>query len=296
MLEISRRKLLKGAAPAPGFLSGAPNETIIDAHVRVWKHGPKYPLAQGVRGPAGDGSPGMLLALRKANGIPKTVIIQVIRCPYDNAHPASALKQDPGALLGVRRADPLTGQGFCGVRLSPSGDAAGDWIRGLLAPRCGNGAASSASRGGADHANAGGRAVAGENARADRGDRSHGGWPARSDRGTGQADRAPAAFESGREDLTHRLIAGTLSSAGRAGVREKPHHSFGLMGAADRPTVEGRWTYARGSALLRDDMRFLTPEDLRWMLSKTIQRVWSFKSDSCAAGDQPAKTTEVDLQ
>lgn len=62
---------------------------------------------------------------------------------YNNEYLASVLKQYPGTFLGVCRVNPLdpaapdhlselTERGFRGVRLSPSGDASGDWIRGPL--------------------------------------------------------------------------------------------------------------------------------------------------------------------
>ena len=97
--------------------------------------------------------PEMLLDLMKANGIQKTVIIQVSHYRYDNSYLAVVLKQYPSFFQGVCRVDPLdpaapdhlaqlTEQGFRGVRLSPAGDASGDWIRGSLMPalwkRCDN--------------------------------------------------------------------------------------------------------------------------------------------------------------
>jgi L-fuconolactonase len=57
------------------------------------------------------------------------------------------------------------------------------------------------------------------------------------------------------------------------------YHAFGpqrLMWATDWPIVEDRSTYARALSVVRDEMHFLSPEDLRWMLSKTIQGVWRF--------------------
>jgi predicted TIM-barrel fold metal-dependent hydrolase len=148
MRKISRRSMLQGAAVS---LASA-QERIIDPHVHVWKHDPRFPFAQGARVPERDATPETLLGLMKANGVSKTVIIQVIHYRYDNAYLASVLKQYPGTFLGVCRVDPLnsaapdhlsklTEQGFRGVRISPSGDASGDWIRGPLMPplwkRCG---------------------------------------------------------------------------------------------------------------------------------------------------------------
>src|SRR5262249_11214312 len=51
---------------------------IIDPHVHVWKHDPAFPFAQGANVPARDAAPETLLEKMKANGVERTVIIQVI--------------------------------------------------------------------------------------------------------------------------------------------------------------------------------------------------------------------------
>jgi predicted TIM-barrel fold metal-dependent hydrolase len=89
----------------------------------------------------------MLLDLMKANGVSRTVIIQVIHYKWDNSYLADVLKRFPETFKGVCRVNPedpanadhlsklVEEQGFRGVRLSPSGDADGDWIKGpLMAP------------------------------------------------------------------------------------------------------------------------------------------------------------------
>src|SRR5580704_1998812 len=142
MSEVSRRALLQSAASAPFQRSAY---RIIDPHVHVWKHDPKYPFAEGAHVPDRDATPEMLLDLMKVNGVSKTVIIQVIHYKYDNRYLSDVLKQYPGTFQGVCRVDPLdsnapdhlsklTEQGFRGVRLSPAGDASGDWFRGPLMP------------------------------------------------------------------------------------------------------------------------------------------------------------------
>jgi predicted TIM-barrel fold metal-dependent hydrolase len=87
----------------------------------------------------------MLLELMKANGVARTVIIQVIHYRWDNRYLADVLRRYPGVFKGVCRVNPqdvaapdelarLTEQGFHGVRLSPGAGADGDWIRGPLMP------------------------------------------------------------------------------------------------------------------------------------------------------------------
>src|SRR6185295_10867788 len=141
MYKLSRRALL-GAAAMTSF---AADYRIIDPHVHVWKHDPKYPFAPEARPPARDAAPETLLQHMKDNGVSKTVIIQVIHYRYDNSFLADVLKQYKGTFQGVCRVDPLdpaapdhlsrlTEQGFRGVRLSPAGNASGDWFHGPLMP------------------------------------------------------------------------------------------------------------------------------------------------------------------
>jgi predicted TIM-barrel fold metal-dependent hydrolase len=141
MHKLSRRALL-GAAAMSTF---AADYRILDPHVHVWKHDPKYPFAADAKPPARDAAPETLLQHMKDNGVAKTVIIQVIHYKYDNSFLADVLKQYRGTFQGVCRVDPLdpaapdhlsrlTGQGFRGVRLSPAGNASGDWFHGQLMP------------------------------------------------------------------------------------------------------------------------------------------------------------------
>src|SRR5215210_2870971 len=105
MSEFGRREFLAGLAAT--IASGAPAYRISDSHTHVWKHDPKYPFAQGANVPKEDASAEMLLDLMKANGVAKTVIIQVIHYRYDNSYLADVLKQYPTLFQGVARVDPL---------------------------------------------------------------------------------------------------------------------------------------------------------------------------------------------
>jgi len=134
------------AAPSSSASSQASLSTplLIDSHVHVWAADPKHPFAAGADVPAGvDASVERLLELMAANGVPRTVLIQVIHYKWDNSYLAEVLKQYPDKFHGVARVDPLdpaapdhlvelTRQGFRGVRLSPSATADGDWIDGPL--------------------------------------------------------------------------------------------------------------------------------------------------------------------
>ena len=57
------------------------------------------------------------------------------------------------------------------------------------------------------------------------------------------------------------------------------HQAFGpqrLMWATDWPIIEGNSTYHKAVTVIRDDMKFLNEDDKRWMMSRTIERVWPF--------------------
>lgn len=156
---LSRRQFLKGvgvlsggaaltAAGASEAITGA-KETprTVDAHVHVWTKDPRFPWApETTNPPENDATAEMLLDLMRASGVQRTVLIQVIHYRWDNRYVASVLKRYPQQFRGVARVNPedpaapdqlsrlVTEDGFHGVRLSPAGTGAGDWIRGPLMP------------------------------------------------------------------------------------------------------------------------------------------------------------------
>src|SRR5436309_1508560 len=142
---ISRRAAL--GALAATATPDAQKYRIIDPHVHVWKKDPKFPWAkETTRPPDRDATAEMLLDLMKANGVEKTVIIQVIHYRWDNSYLADVLKKYPTYFKGVARVNPespaapddlsrlVEQQSFRGVRISPAGNASGDWIGGPLMP------------------------------------------------------------------------------------------------------------------------------------------------------------------
>lgn len=145
----SRRRFViaSTAAAITPFASAKTAATpLIDAHVHVWKHDPAFPFASAAHPPAEDASDEQLLDLMQANHVARTVLIQVIHYQWDNRYLASVLKRYPRTFHGVCRVNPqdpnapdqlsrLTHEhGFRGVRLSPSASTEGDWIRGPLMP------------------------------------------------------------------------------------------------------------------------------------------------------------------
>src|SRR5205809_7312506 len=105
MNKVSRRTVL-GTLAASATL-GAADYRIIDPHVHVWKKDPKYPWAkETTRPPDKDATAEMLLALMKANGVAKTVLIQVLHYRWDNSYLADALKQYATYFNGAARVNP----------------------------------------------------------------------------------------------------------------------------------------------------------------------------------------------
>ena len=145
---LNRRRFVAGsiastAAVSSLWATAQSKPLLIDSHVHVWKHDDAFPFAAGAKVPAEDASVEMLLALMKANGVARTVLIQVIHYKWDNRYLADVLRRYPETFQGVCRVNPedagspdelsrLAEQGFHGVRLSPAGGVEGNWIRGAL--------------------------------------------------------------------------------------------------------------------------------------------------------------------
>jgi predicted TIM-barrel fold metal-dependent hydrolase len=295
--QISRRTLL-GAAALGTLMpqnSNAADYRIIDPHVHVWKHDPAFPFAQGAHVPERDAAPETLLELMKANGVSKTVLIQVIHYRYDNSYVLSVLKRYPGTFQAVCRVDPLdpaapdhlsqrTAEGFRGVRISPSGNASGDWFNGPLMPplwkRCAElkvpmtvlapigrmpGVAAQLEKLPdltvvIDHM---------------------------ADCPVDQPQELEKLIALKRYPNVFVKISHTWSLSKQPypwldaqELVKRLHEAFGpqrLMWATDWPIIENSHaTYDQALKVVRDDMKFLNDDDRRWILSKTIERVWPF--------------------
>jgi L-fuconolactonase len=291
---MTRRDLLIGSAMSL-TANAAPKYRIIDPHVHVWVNDPRYPwAAETIHPPTRDATPEMLLALMKANDVEKTVIVQYIGYRWDNRYAADALKKYPHYFQAVARVNPLdpaapdhlsklTEQGFRGVRLSPGLDPADDWIRGPLMPPLWKRA---------------------ESLRV----------PMQIFSPTGRmpdiarlVDRYPdlnVVIDHMASCPVHapQELAKLLALARYPKIFVKISHTwylskepypyldaqenarrlydvFGpqrLMWGTDWPIVEERASYRQALTVVRDDMKFLNDEDKSWILSKTIERIWSF--------------------
>jgi predicted TIM-barrel fold metal-dependent hydrolase len=269
---------------------------ILDPHVHVWKHDPKFPFAQGQRVPERDAAPETLLDLMKANGVSRTVLIQYIGYRWDNSFVLDTLKRYPGMFQAVARVDPndpassdhlskLTEQGFRGVRISPSADASGDWIRGPLMPplwkRCQDLKVPMTVLGPIgrmpdvaalmekmpdlllviDHM---------------------------ADCPVGQPAELEKLLALKRYPNVFVKISHTWSISRQPypwldaqDYVKRVYDAFGprrIMWATDWPIVENTSgaSYTRALTVVRDEMKFLNADDKSWMMSKTIERVWPF--------------------
>lgn len=291
---ISRRELLAGALASP--LGAAPRFRIIDPHVHVWVRDPRYPWAPETKNPPEqDATPEMLLELMRANGVERTVIIQVIYYRWDNRYLADVLKKYPQYFKGVARVNPedpaapdhlsrlMEQPGFHGVRLSPAADASGDWIRGPLMPPL---------------------------------------WKRCRDLGVPMTILAPvtrmpdvALLIEKFPDLTVVIdhmadsppdrpeeLRKLLALARYPKVFVKISHTWSLsrqpypyrdsleqvrrlydvfgperlMWGTDWPLVDRYCGYAGALKLVQEEMKFLNEEDKRWILGRTVERVWPF--------------------
>ena len=273
-----------------------PHYRILDPHVHVWKHDPKYPWAKETTHPPDrDATPEMLLALMKQNGVEKTVLIQYIGYRWDNGYVADVLKQYPRYFRGVCRVDPLhpdapdhlsrlvEEQGFHGVRLSPAGDASGDWIRGPLMPplweRCSRLKVPMTIL--APITRMPDIAVLAER------------FPDltividhMADCPIDQPQELDRLIALARYPKVFVKISHTWSISKQAypyldaqQFVKRLYEKFGpqrLMWATDWPIVEQVASYTKALTVVRDSMAFLNDEDKRWILSKTIERVWPF--------------------
>jgi L-fuconolactonase len=292
---MNRRQAL-ATIGAPMLAAQDRKYRIIDPHVHVWKHDAGYPWAKETTSPpATDATPEMLLERMRANGVEKTVIVQVIYYRWDNRYAADVLKRYPQYFRGVARVNPESPQSpddlsrlveedhFHGVRLSPAADTSGDWIRGPLMPplwkRCRDLKAPM-------------QILAPVSRMPDIG-RLAEKFPDltvvvdhMADCPADRPDELAKLLALERYPRVFVKVSHTWSVSrqpypypdAQAQVR-KIYDKFGpqrLMWGTDWPMVESSCGYARALAMVRDEMKFLTEEDKSWMLSRTVERVWPF--------------------
>ena len=272
------------------------NYRIIDSHVHVWKNDRRYPWAkETTRIPDKDATPEMLLGLMNANGVARTVIIQVIYYRWDNSYLADVLKQYRSHFQGVARVNPedpaapdhlsqlVEAQGFRGVRLSPSADSAGDWIAGPLMPplwkRCQSLKVPMTILAPVSRMPDVGRLM-----------EKFPDLTVVIDHMASSPLDKPLELEKLIALKRYPRVFVKISHTWSLSRQPYPYYdsqeqvkrlyeSFGpkrIMWGTDWPGVETHCGYAKALTVVRDEMKFLNEEDRSWILSQTIEQVWPF--------------------
>ncbi len=295
-MNMTRRQFTTLAAGAPAAAQVPARFRVVDPHVHAWKRDPRYPWAKETTNPpAEDALPETLLDLMAANGVSHTVIVHVIHYRWDNRYARDVVRQYPQKFVGVCRVNPenpgapddltrlVREDGFRGVRLSPAGGPAGDWIRGPLMPPLWRRAQdlkipmtvlTSTTR----LPNV--APLIERHADLDVVIDHMADCPA------DQPGELKKLLDLARFPRVYVKVSHTWSISKQAypysdsleQVR-KIYDVFGprrLMWGTDWPLVERHCGYARALALVRDEMKFLSEEDKRWMLGRTVERLWPF--------------------
>jgi len=290
----NRRELLVGTL---GLAASAPKQEyrILDPHVHVWIKDPRYPWAKETTSPPDkDATPEQLLALMKANGVARTVLVQVIHYRWDNSYVAAVLKQYPSYFMGVCRVNPqdpaapdqlskLVEQGFHGVRISPAGDPSGDWIHGDLMPPLWARTQSLKVP----------LLVYTSIHRIPEVGRLVEKYPDLSvvidhmaDCPVDQPRELDKLLALARYPRVYVKISHTwwISKQPYPWLDAQEHvkRLYGvygpqrLMWGTDWPVHEKYTVYAKTLSVVRDDMKFLNDDDKSWILSKTVEKLWRF--------------------
>jgi L-fuconolactonase len=292
---VNRRRLLGlGAALALGRPAGAAPR-IVDPHVHLWTTDPRYPFAREAKNPpTTDATPEMLLALMKAHGVARTVVVQVSHYRWDNRYVAAALRRYPQLLAGVCRVDPedpaapdqlsrlVEEDHFRGLRLSPLPEPAGDWIRGpLVRPLLARCLALRIPV-----------LIQTKSSRLPD-------LPPLLDKFPGldvvidhMADTPPdqpaelakllalARYPRVFVKISHTwwISKQPYPYPDALAQVKKLHDRFGprrLMWATDWPVVERFCGYGKALSVVRDEMKFLDDDDRRWILGRTAEQLWA---------------------
>ena len=265
---------------------------IVDPHVHVWKNDPAFPWAPETTTPPAEE---MWLPLMAANGVEKTVLVQVIYYRWDNRYAAHVLKSYPDKFMAVCRVNPedpaapdhlsywTEEHGFHGVRLSPAVGASGDWFKGPLMDPLFRRAA---ELGVPMLILTGSGRLPDLAALLDR----HGDLDVVIDH---MADCLPDRPDDVQKLLVlarfprvYVKISHTWSIS-RQGYPWKDTHdmvkqvyqAFGgqrIMWGTDWPVCLDKATYAQTLSVARDEMDFFSPEDREWVLGRTALQLWPF--------------------
>jgi predicted TIM-barrel fold metal-dependent hydrolase len=270
---------------------------VIDSHVHVWKNDPRYPWPADLKSPPKDDAlPETLLALMQQNGVERTVIVHVIYYRWDCRYAAACIRAHPDKFMGVSRINPQsatpavdldhwTAAGFHGVRLSPGAGKDGDWINdvrqmdaiwaraaGLKIPMCILCPIS--------------RIPDVEQVVERHNERLDVCIDHMADSPIDRPDELNKLLRLARYPRVYVKLSHLWTLSKQKYPYRDTHDqvrrlydAFGprrLMWGTDWPAVEERCTYAQALALYRDEIKFLSDDDRRWILGETALRLWPF--------------------
>jgi predicted TIM-barrel fold metal-dependent hydrolase len=293
---MTRRQFTGSAAAIPLAAQSNPSLRVIDPHVHVWKNDPRYPWAKETTNPPKeDATPETLLKLMEANGVAGTVIVQYIGYRWDNAFARDAIRQYPKKFQGVCRVNPespaapddleklVKEERWRGVRLSPAANASGDWIAGPLMPPLWRRAQqlkvpmlilTTTPR-----LPQVGKLIEQHPDLDVCIDHMADCPPERPDELKKLLDlaRYPRVFV--KISHTWTISKQPYPYADTHDQVKKVYDAFGprrVMWGTDWPLVERACGYAKALAIVRDEMKFFNDEDKRWILGRTVERLWPF--------------------
>ena len=274
--------------------------TIVDSHSHIWINAPEFPWPEGQTGPfPEDRTAQMLLQLMAANGIDKTVLVHPIHYLWDNRYVLHAAAQYPDKFIAAGRVNPedpaapdhlsqWTEQGLHGVRLSPAEGAAGDWFKGpLMEPLLAR----------AEELGVPLLLLTGPSRLADLVPllERHPGLDVVIDHmaHTHLPDAQPhviwGLLELARYPRVYVKISHTWTVSGQAypwkdthGAVEQTYQAFGprrIMWGTDWPVCLADTEYDKPLPSVRDEMKFISAQDMEWVLGKTALQLWSFESN-----------------
>lgn len=269
---------------------------IIDPHVHVWKNDPAFPWPEENKNPPSeDRTAEDLLALMDIHGVEKTVLVQVIHYRWDNSYVADVIKRYPDKFVGVGRINPedpaaadhvsmwTEEHGLHGVRLSPARDASEDWF---TSPAMDPIFARAQDLGIPMLILTGSRRLPDLARLLDK-------YPELDTVIDHMADVHPDDAE-GRKLLadmaryprvyvkishTWSISQGCYPWTDTHDLVQEVYQTFGaqrISWGTDWPVCLGKAEYEQTLSVVRDEMKFFSPEDLEWVLGKTALTLWNF--------------------
>jgi L-fuconolactonase len=275
---------------------------IIDPHTHIWTQDPAFPWPDPENPPTTEEcNAEILLDLMAEHGVEKTVLVQPIHNLWNNRYVIHAAKKYPDVFMAVGRVNPedpdnadhlskwTEEHGMHGVRLSPSVAAAGDWFTGPIMPPL----FKRAEQLGVPMLILTGPGRLPDLARLLEGcpdldvSIDH-----MADVHPDDAEGRSLLMDLARFPRVYVKISHTWSISKQSypwsdthNLVEEVYQTFGaqrIMWGTDWPVCLAKTDYVHPQSLVREEMSFLSPEDLEWVLGKTVLKLWPFGEDTAS--------------